>query len=347
MHRKPQFSSLPEKPIAKLNRRSDKLSDIQAAIADTSVKSPNFLIIGAAKSGTTAIWHYLKQHPEVYMAPTKHTRFFAFESEEPDFRGPPPPMRGPAAKNSTVPYAITDVDAYHALFDAVASETAIGEASHSYLYQPLAARRIHDYAPDMKLIAILRNPAERAFSHYRQMVRDGREPITEFTRALAEEEERVRDLWWPDFHYVRIGLYHEQLARYFDLFGRDQVKVYLYEDLNSSPYAVLEDIFRFLGVDDGFVPETTARYNASGVPRSKVLHYSLQNLRRFRPFVERLLPDKQHRRLLRVGSNLHNRNLANARLAPEVRKRVIDEYFRRDVLELQSLIRRDLSAWLR
>lgn len=323
------------------------MGDKQAAIVDTSVKTPNFLIIGAAKSGTTAVWHYLKQHPEVYMPPTKHTRYFAFESEEPSFRGPPPPMRGPAAKNTSVPYAITDIDAYHALFDAVTSETAIGEASHSYLYQPLAARRIHDYAPEMKLIAILRNPAERAFSHYRQMVRDDREPITDFTQALAEEEARVRDLWWPDFHYARIGLYHEQLRRYFDLFGPDQIKVYLYEDLNASPYTVLEDIFRFLGVDDGFVPETTARYNASGMPRSKALHSSLQKLRHLRPFAERLLPEKQHRLLLRVGSNLHNRNLAKAPLAPEVRKRVIEEYFRRDILKLQDLIQRDLSAWLR
>jgi hypothetical protein len=330
------------------SERSDKLSDDnQTTLVDTSVKTPNFLIIGAAKSGTTAIWHYLKQHPDVYMPPTKHTRYFAFEVEDPPFRGPAPTMRGPAGKNASVPYAITDVHAYQALFDGVTNQTAVGEASHSYLYQMQAAERIRNYSPDMKLIAILRNPAERAFSHHRQMVRDGREPITDFARALAEEEARIRDYWWPDFHYVQIGLYQAQLKRYFDLFERDQIKVYLYDDLNSSPYGVLRDVFGFLGVDSSFVPETTARYNASGVPRSKALHSSLQRLRQIRPVAERLLPEKQYRRLLRVGSNLHNRNLAKARLSPDVRKKVIDEYFRQDVLKLQCLIQRDLSAWLK
>jgi hypothetical protein len=311
------------------------------------VKAPNFLIIGAAKCGTTALWHYLRHHPEVYMAPTKHTRFFAFEVEEPDFRGPPPPMRGPAAKNTSVPYAITDIDAYHELFSGVAGETAIGEASHSYLYQPSAAERIRDYSPSMKLIAVLRNPTERAFSHHRQMVRDGREPIADFARALAEEEARIRDRWWPDFHYVQIGLYYAQLKRYFDLFERDQIRVYLYEDLNTRPNSVFQDIYRFLNVDDAFVPEATARYNASGMPKSKVLHSSLQKLRRVRPVAQRLLPSEHYNRLLRLGSTLHNKNLVKAKLSPELRRRVIEEYFHQDILELQDLIGRDLSFWLR
>ena len=308
---------------------------------------PNFLIVGAAKSGTTAVWHYLKQHPEIYMSPTKHTRFFSFDVEQPNFRGPAPTMRGPAGRNQSVPYAITDVDAYHALFDGATNETAIGEASHSYLYQPQAARRIRNYAPDMKLIAVLRNPAERAFSHYRQMVRDGREPVADFAQALAEEEARIRNDWWPDFHYVRTGLYYDQLKRYFDLFERDQLKIYLYEDLNSDPSGLSRDIFRFLGVNESFTPQAAARYNASGRPKSKILHLVLQNLRRSMPIAERFLPEAQYRRLLRVGSTLHNQNLTKARLSPEVRRRTIDEYFREDILKLQPLIQRDLSTWLK
>ena len=323
------------------------LRDEHSAVASTSVKMPNFLIIGAAKCGTTAMWHYLKQHPGIYMTPTKHTRFFAFDVEEPDFIGPPPKKRGPAAKNSKVPYAITDVEAYHALFDGVTSETAVGEASHSYLYQPQAAQRIRNYAPGMKLIAILRNPAERAFSHYRQMVRDGREPIPDFTQALKQERARVRDHWWPDFHYVQIGLYHKQLQRYFELFPQNQIKIYLYEDLNSNPSGVLQDAFRFLGVENTFIPEATARYNASGIPKNKSLHLILQKLRRVRPAVRRMVSEAQYQRLLRLGSNLHNRNLATSRLSSEVRRRVIEDYFREDVLNLQRLLQRDLSHWLR
>jgi len=273
------------------------------------------------------------------MSPRKHTRFFAFDVESPTFQGLAP-------KNPSVPYAIVDIEDYHALFEKVTKETAIGEASHSYLYQPKAPGRIFSYAPYMKLIAILRSPAERAFSHYSQMVRDGREPIASFELALKEEEARVREGWWPDFHYVQIGLYHDQIKRYYDLFDPDQIKVYLYEDLTSDPLGVVRDIFRFLDVDDAFVPEANVRYNASGIPKNRALHLSLQKLRRTRSVVERIVPERQFRRLLRVGSALHNRNLEKPRLLPEARKRVIDEYFREDTLKLQPLLERDLSAWL-
>ena len=303
-------------------------------------KRPNFLIVGTAKSGSTALWHYLGQHPQVYMSPRKHTRYFSFQVANPGFHGP-------RLEGESVPYAMTDIDAYHALFADATSQTAIGEASHSYLYRPDAPERILRYDPSMKLIAVLRNPAERAHSHYRQMVRDGREPFDDFVSALEAEELRIRDEWWPDFHYVQIGLYYAQLRRYFDLFDHRQIKIYLYEDLTSEPRAVLQDIFRFLDVDSAFVPEIALRYNASGIPRNKVVHSTLQRLRRLRPIVERALSEQQSRRLLRLGSTLHNRNLTKSLLLPEVRRRVTDQYFRDDIVRLQSLIRRDLSSWLK
>jgi hypothetical protein len=315
------------------------MQDGPVAFASTSTKMPNFLIIGAAKSGTTAIWHYLKRHPQIYMSPRKHTRFFAYEVETPPFRGPGP-------TNPTLPYAVAEIEAYHALFDDVTDEVAVGEASHSYLYRPEAPEHIRRYASDMKLIAILRNPAERAYSHHGQMVRNGRERITDFALALEKEEARIRDNWWPEFHYVKVGLYHAQLRRYFDLFERDQIKVYLYEDLKHDPLGMLQDIFRFLGTDDAFVPNVTIRYNAAGFPRNNALHRALQELRRIRPGAEQLLPNKHYQSLLRIGGALHNLNLAAKRLSPGVRRRVIDTYFREDILELESLIQRDLSAWL-
>jgi hypothetical protein len=302
--------------------------------------TPNFLVIGAAKSGTTTVWHYLRQHPQIYMSPRKHVRFFSFEVENPEFRGP-------GIKNPSKPYAITDIRDYHALFDGVEDQIAIGEASHSYLYQPMAAERIRRYARDMRLIAILRNPAERAYSHYMQMKRDGREPLADFRRALEAEEERVRDNWWPDFHYVRIGLYHSQLQRYVERFDRNQLKVYLYEDLKSDPYGMMRDLFRFLDVDDAHTLETALNYNASGLPKNKAVHTLLKGLRTAKPVVERVLPERQTKRLLRLGSNLHNRNLTKSALSPETRRSVTNVYFREDILKLQDLIQRDLSAWLR
>jgi hypothetical protein len=316
------------------------LRERQATAIDTATKAPNFIIIGAAKSGTTSLYHYLAQHSQIYMSPRKHTRFFAYEVERPTFRGP-----GPV--DPPTPYAIADIESYHALFDGVTHETAIGEASHSYLYQTQAARRIKEYAPGMKLIAILRHPTDRAFSHYRQLIRNGREKIADFIEALEEEETRVRGNWWPDFHYVQIGLYHRQLQRYFELFSPDQIRVYLYEDFSLDPAGVLRDVFRFLEVEDSFTPEANIRYNASGDPQNRTVHAVLQRLRRIEPVAARVCSEEQLRLLRRIGSAIHNRNLTRRRLPPELRAKVTDAYFREDILRLQDLIRRDLSAWLR
>lgn len=309
------------------------------SIPTTSAR-PNFLIIGAAKCGTTALWQCLRQHPQIYMSPRKHTRFFAFTEENPAFNGPPP-------KNPSRPYAVADLDGYHALFEGATNETAIGEASHSYLYSPEAPARIRQYWPEMKLIVVLRNPAERAYSHYRQMIRDGREPIGNFVRALEAEEVRIRGGWWPDFHYVQMGLYHAQLRRYFELFERDQIKVYLYEDFALDQIRMLRDIFEFLAVDRMFRPEATIRYNASGIPRNEPVHAFLQALRRVKPLAERYLAKGWYGHLLRIGSDLHNKNLVKPKLSSDLRRSVIDHYYREDILDLQGLVHRDLSAWLR
>jgi hypothetical protein len=311
----------------------------QAAIADTSVRTPNFLIIGGAKAGTSALWYYLRQHPQVYVVPRKHTRFFAYDVEYPHFRGPAP-------KDPGTPYSIVNMEDYRALFDGVTTETAIGEISWTYLYRPEAPERIKEFAPGIKLIAILRHPTDRAYSHYRQNVKAGRERIPDFLRALGEEEARVRDCWWPEFHYVQVGLYSAQLERYLELFDRDQLRVYLHEDFDRDPSGFLRDVLQFLGVDRTFTPEAFTRYNSAATPRNRTLHALLQTMRASRPTVERFVPDGQLRRMVRIGSDLHKRNLAPPRLSPGVRKSVTDRYFREDILKTQDLLQRDLSSWL-
>lgn len=310
-----------------------------STVIPTDAPKPNFFIIGAAKSGTSTIWHHLQEHPDVFMSPRKHTRFFAFGAEESGFRGPPP-------RNPPKPYAITDSRAYHALFEGATNETAIGEASWTYLYRPEASGRIQEYAPNAKIIAILRNPADRAFSHYRQNVQAGREPIADFAQALEQGEVRLRENWWPEFHYVHMGLYHAQLERYFQLFDRAQIKVYLYEDLAWDPYGLLRDAFGFLGVDGAFTPGKIIRSNPTGAPKVKSLHLVLRRLESVRPFVERFVSDRRFQPFLRLGRTLNNRNTSRLKLSSAENRRLIDRYFREDILALQDLIQRDLSAWL-
>lgn len=139
---------------------------------------PNFLIVGAQKAGTTSLHYYLKQHPQIYMRPRKEPHFF--EGMHWDFYRP-----------GRIMLAVTDLADYQALFEGVTDEKAIGEASASYLYSPKAPTLIKRSIPDARLIAILRNPPDRAYSNFLHCVRGGRESIVDFAEALRVEEERI------------------------------------------------------------------------------------------------------------------------------------------------------------
>ncbi len=292
---------------------------------------PNFLIIGAQKAGTTSLYYYLKQHPQVYMSPVKEAHFFdQDEGEKPNFRGP--------GRSSTPP--ITSIEDYRALFRGVTDETAVGEATPSYIYIPGAPERIRRRIPDAKLIAVLRNPTDRAYSAFLHTVRSGREPLTDFARALGEEEARIRENWHPVFHYKQRGFYYDQLRRYFDAFGPDRIGVYLYEDLRTNPLGVLRDIFGFLGVEDEtFVPEMSVEYNVSGVPRNKAVHSLVRKANALTPALKRILP-------FGLRQRIKGRVFAKPPPLPVEQRMELVELYREDILKLEGLIGRDLSGWL-
>lgn len=296
---------------------------------------PNFLIIGAAKAGTTSLYYYLKQHPDVFMSPIKEPIFFAAESGEIEYPGPD----GRALSRAANPGAVTTVEEYEALFAGVGNEKAVGEASPMYLYVPTAARRIQTHVPDAKLIAILRDPAERAYSAFLQRVREGREPAGSFREALGEEEARIRAGWGLGYHYKSRGFYYEQLRRYYETFGPEQIRVYLYEELGKNPVGVAQDIFRFLGVDDAFIPDTSARHNTAGVPRSAAARALV---RRLKPVTLAVRPLLWHG-VLRA---LRRRVFVDPPPMPEENRRELAGVYREDVEKLRGLIGRDLSGWL-
>ena len=304
---------------------------------------PNFLIVGAQKAGTTALYQYLKQHPEVYMSPVKEPHFFAFEGRDLDFRGP----RDWEVLGHMV---VGDEGDYRELFVGASGEKARGEASAMYLYMEEAVGGILRHAPDAKLVAVLRNPADRAYSSFLHMMRDGREPIPDFGRVLAAEEDRIRENWSPIWHYRRMGFYHEQISRYRDAFGPDGMRVYLYEDLEKNPEGILRDIHEFTGVDPSFVPDVSVRYNVSGVPKSKRLHALHRFLLRPNPVkaaLKPLFPKKLRRRMVEGSLNtLRNRNLAKPPFPEEVRRDLVEGYGE-DISKLEALLGRDLSGWLR
>ena len=301
-------------------------------------RMPDFLVIGAAKAGTTSLYFYLRQHPQIYMPSLKEPHFFAFgeEGKRPDFRGPGDDL----GINS---FAVTDLDRYLELFQKAGEHVVAGEASTQYLYSNVAPVRIKHYVPNVKLIAVLRNPVERAFSAFLHQRREGREPFEDFRKALEAEEERIKKKWDWLWHYKSGGFYAEQLERYFMLFEKEQMRIYLYEDLKSNPLGVVQDIFAFLGVDPFFRPNFSLRYNVSGIPRNRWLHVFLSRPNLLKRLLKPLIPELLRQRIV---VTLQNRNLVKPEMPEDVRRELIEVY-REDVLKLQDLIGRDLSHWLR
>lgn len=300
-----------------------------------TMRMPTFLVLGAQKAGTTSLYHYLRQHPEVFMASVKEPNFFAFEGEELRYIGP---GGAPASVNG---YSITDLETYRTLFDKAGEAKARGEASTLYLYLPSAADRIRHYVPDARLIAVLRNPVERAYASYMHCIRDDREPL-EFASALRAEQGRIADHWGFLWHYTQVGRYPEQLRRFFDRFPREQVRVHLYDDFRRDPVAVVQDVYAFIGVDTSFAPDTALVHNASGVPKSRALARLLSRPHAIKRMLRPLVPEAARNRMM---TKLKNRNLSKRPIDPEIRRELI-EVFRTDIEQLQDMIGRDLTMWL-
>lgn len=292
---------------------------------------PNFLIVGAAKAGTTSLYYYLDQHPEIYMSPIKEPRFFAPEFYTTHSKGL---VRSPWESS---PLTIQD---YQKLFEEVDEEKAIGEASTEYLYFEKTPQRIKQLVPETRIVAILRNPIERAYSAYCYQLRDGCE-ILSFKEALEQEESRKSQGWRPGWLYRESSLYYIQLKRYLDHFSPQKVKVCLHEDLKQNTKETVSDIYTFLGVDPHFTFDTTNK-NVSFVPKYARLNRFLKR----NPIVQvagtMLIPDALR---AAITGKLRASASKPKKLSPKLKAEMV-EFFSSDIQRVENLINRDLSHWL-
>lgn len=207
---------------------------------------PDALVIGAPKAGTSALHAALATHPQVFASPVKEPKYWLCGD------APPPSYNGPGDAHSQQEWIWRRSD-YLALFDGAPPGTVRVESTPFYLYSPDARRRIAEELPDVRLIAVVRDPVDRAYSNWMHLWVDGLEPAADFVAACRAEDERVADGWAPFWHYQRLGRYGEQLA---DLLGRvdgDRVLVLRYRELVDEPAKTLDRVSRFLGVDEGRV----------------------------------------------------------------------------------------------
>ena len=231
----------------------------------------------------------------------------------------------------------------------------IGAASPSYIYVPEVPYRIRQYIPDPKFVAIIRDPAERAYSHFNmrlnKLSHKVGEPITDFAEVLAVEGQRINEGWACGWHYKKRGFYYEQLKRYYDLYGSQKIRVFLFEDLQTDPKKVLQEIFRFLGADESFVPNFKAVHNKGRYQATVKNKFWNDTLRTENPVKSALKPlmSKEKRRRLKkyfIEKNTVAGLNELAGLDPKIRRQLVEEY-RPDILKRQDLIGRNLSAWLK
>jgi hypothetical protein len=292
---------------------------------------PSFILIGASKSATTTIHALLDQHPDVFMSTPKEPGYWAYQ------------VNTPYRHHVTMPEKskIRTTSAYQALFDPGAGAIARGESSTQYISTPGIAPYLREHLPDVKLIAVLRHPVERAFSAYMHLVREGRETETDFRRALELEEERIREGYGNLWHYKNQGYYYKQLKLFYDVFPEKQIQVYLYDEFVSNPAAMLESLFCFIGVPATFRPELRERRNVSGVPRARWLYRALLSENLCKEVVKRLVPRVWCRRVKEyVAAGIMKKVQLPADCAHE-----LSESYQEDMASLESLIGKDLSEW--
>jgi hypothetical protein len=208
---------------------------------------PDFFIVGAPKAGTTALHAALARHPQLFMATVKEPKFFLCD-------GPPPDHGGPGDAHSYREW-IWRRDDYESLFDGAAPGVKKGESTAFYLADYAVHRRIRAAVPDARLIVILRDPVDRAYSNWAHLWADGLETIGDFATACANEAQRKEEGWAPIWRYLETGLYGRHLQHLFDVFPRHQVHFIRYLSLVEEPQATVDGVCRFLGVEESIVAD--------------------------------------------------------------------------------------------
>lgn len=305
------------------------------------MRLPNFVVIGAPRSGTTTLHYTLGQHPEVFMSRTKETNFFLF-----DGGGGPPSGISRQVFELLESSSARTLPEYGALFaEATERHRAVGESSPSYLICPEVAPRIKARLPEARLVAILRQPVDQALSLYsvRQggnLASDGlAEGLVSALEAPAGDAEGGLPL-------AEHGRYHRHLRAFFDTFERARIKVTLLEDLERDPDAYFADLFEFLGVDADFRPQMSYAYNQTGIARSATLHRMLHGSHQFKQRLRSALPRGVSYQLARLQHGLRSANLRRKQdLPPPLRRELTERFYGADMAALEELLGRDLNVW--
>jgi hypothetical protein len=309
----------------------------------SQVALPNFLIAGAPKSGTTALHVALARHPQLYLSRVKEPKYFLTDEAD----GPPQAQGGPGDAK-TLREQVWHRAAYEGLFAEAPAGTLIGESTSLYLRDGAALERIRATIPDVRIIALLRDPVDRAHSNWAHLWSAGLEPEHDFVAACLLEEKRAAAGWAPFWRYLSLGKYGEQLDRLWGLFAREQTLILRYRDLREQPADTLDRISAFLGVQTGLVTETTAENVTAHATPSRV-NLAVARALRAGVSLEHALPSPASRGMAAANSflsrHLQREQRVREPLTLEQREALLP-HFTDDVVLLEKLTGESFSDWL-
>lgn len=301
---------------------------------------PDFLIIGSPKAGSTALHVALAQHPDLFLSNLKEPKFFMCDQEKPD----PAHQRGPGDAHSAQEW-VWDLADYEKLFAAAPAGTLRGESTPFYLWDRESHRRIQALIPDVKMIAIIRDPIDRAYSNWGHLWCDGLEPQSDFLTACDLEPLRIAAGYAPFWRYLQTGLYGQQLEHLYTVFPKEQIFVLRYRQLIDNTAAVLDEIAEFLGVRTGLVASIPKSNVSNWVPDTPV-NRILQKAVRAGAVAGAHLPPQVWRQAQRpLLAALHQGGGRRPSLPVEQRKTLLP-YYEQDNALLGKLTGIDFSDWM-
>lgn len=301
---------------------------------------PNFLIVGAAKSGTTSLYEYLKVHPQIYMPEAKEPLYFIseiIEEQDKDLW-----MQKIIKKYPNGRAHINKWNDYIKIFKNGEKAKAVGEASATYLYYyNHSIPKIIDKLGDIKIIIILRNPIEKAFSQYKYLKRGRSEPLN-FKEAIKAEKDRIDRGYCFLYHYTNHGLYYEQVKAFLDNFKN--VKVILNEQLNTKPEETIKELYKFLEVDINITPTSYEKHNVSNyIPKNPKLNdfFNYKPVKYIRKRTLNLISPIFYQNIRNYFLNKNSIDM----VIPKNVKEVLMNTFWDDINKLEKLLNIDLSSW--
>lgn len=310
------------------------------------MKTPNFIIAGAAKAGTTSIYHYLNGHPDVYMSPIKEPHYFCDDIRCENFSKSYQKkvcfdmkkyLDSAALEKRHINF-VENLKDYCQLFREIKKEVIAGEASVGYLYSQVAAEKIYKFNSDMKIVMVLRDPVERAFSHWVMNLRGNNVCRSSFLDAVKKDQEIEEKGWSKSRLYIELGLYHKQVKRYLDIFPREHVLILLYDDLCTDPDAFFKKLFEFLQIMPMSI-DAGQRYNSAFIPKYPALNDAINKMKINKLVTKFLSKDVKNKIKKSLSDNKNIPKLTS------LDRGDLQCYFDADIVLLEKLIDRNLSAW--